>query len=31
MHSRFVAKVLAAAARAEEDLGEGAPSEAIFA
>jgi UDP-3-O-[3-hydroxymyristoyl] N-acetylglucosamine deacetylase len=31
MHSRFVAKVLAAAARADEDLGEAAPSEAIFA
>lgn len=31
LHSRFVAKVLAAAARAEEDLGEAAPSEAIFA
>jgi len=31
LHSRFVAKVLEAAARAEEDLGEAAPSEQAFA
>jgi UDP-3-O-[3-hydroxymyristoyl] N-acetylglucosamine deacetylase len=31
LHSRFVAKVLAAAARAEDDLGETAPTEPAFA
>ena len=31
LHSRFVAKVLAAAARSEEDLGESAPTEPAFA
>ncbi len=31
MHSRFVAKVIEAAARAEEGLGEAAPSEPLFA
>jgi UDP-3-O-[3-hydroxymyristoyl] N-acetylglucosamine deacetylase len=31
LHSRFVAKVLAAAARSEEDLGEAAPTEPAFA
>jgi UDP-3-O-[3-hydroxymyristoyl] N-acetylglucosamine deacetylase len=31
LHSRFVAKVLEAATRAEDDLGEAAPSEPVFA
>jgi UDP-3-O-[3-hydroxymyristoyl] N-acetylglucosamine deacetylase len=31
LHSRFVAEVLAAAARSEEDLGEAAPTEPAFA
>ena len=31
LHSRFVAKVIEAAARAEDELGEAAPSEAVFA
>ncbi len=31
LHSRFIAKILEAAARADEDLGETAPSEPVFA